>query len=164
MTQPLSRRGFLKCAACAAGAVALAACAPASTEPAPPEIAYGQEVCAGCGMVIDTPRFACATLLTTGEYLKFDDLGDLAVHHMDYPNLMVRAVFVHDFHTEAWARGETAAYVYSPLIASPMGHGLAAFAERAAAEAYAASNCGAADCMVMNYDEMRAHVHMRVHG
>ncbi|MDW8326069.1 MAG: nitrous oxide reductase accessory protein NosL [Anaerolineales bacterium] len=160
----LSRRSFLRYAAWGAGALALAACAPQSAEPQPPEIAYNHDTCDNCGMLISEVRFACASLLIKGGYRKFDDIGCLAAYHTDRPNEQAAAYFVHDYHSESWIRGESATYVHSPKIASPMGHGLAAFGTREAAEGFAKSYCGDTDCDLLNFDEMRVHVHMHVHG
>ena len=141
--------------------LALATCAPRSgnDEPQPPEIAYGQDTCDACGMIIDEPRFAGALLLESGDTLKFDDIGDMFIYHMDHPDRRVRAWFVHDFNTEQWTRGETAYYIFSRSIASPMGHGFAAFADRAPAEAFAAG-LGAS---VLNFDLARATAHVEIH-
>lgn len=154
----LSRRRFLLCASCLAAASAVAACAPASGngEPQPPEIVYGQDLCAECGMIISEPRFASATLLANGEYRKFDDIGDLVQYHSDHPDQTVRAYFAHDYRTEEWIRAETAFYVQSPQIDSPMGHGVAAFAKKDDAQAFA-QELGTS---VLNFDEMRVGAHM----
>lgn len=163
----LSRRGFLRCAACGAAAVALAACAPQnqSGEPQPPEIAYGFDICDNCGMVISEARFACASLLADGTYHKFDDIGCLIMYQLDRPNETVTAYFVHEHYSENWLRGEKAMFVHSVKIASPMGHGLAAFNTREAAEGFAKSYCGDdADCRVLNFEELRVHVHVALHG
>lgn len=111
-------------------------------------------------MVISEARFACATLLDDGNSHKFDDIGDMVMYHMDHPDQQVAAYFVHDYNTEAWTRGEPAFYVQNDAIKSPMGHGLAAFAAKADAEAYAAKAGG----KVFNFDEMRADTHMRLHS
>jgi copper chaperone NosL len=157
----LTRRQFLQCAAGAAATVIVAACAPANAEPTPPEIVYGQDVCDTCGMIISDPKFASALVLEDGSALKFDDLGDMFVHHMDHPNLKVRAWFVHDYASEQWIRGETAVYVAGESIRAPMNGGLIAFAERASAEQFAGN---LPEAQILTFDEARAHVHMRVHG
>ncbi|MGQ0604743.1 MAG: nitrous oxide reductase accessory protein NosL [Anaerolineales bacterium] len=157
----LSRRRFLDCAACAIAAAVIAACAPSNAEPTPPEIVYGQQVCDTCGMIISEPKFASALVLEDGSALKFDDLGDMFVHHMDHPNLKVCAWFVHDYGAEKWIRGETAFYVAADQIKAPMDGGLAAFADRESAEQFASTY---AEARVLTFDEARAHVHMRVHG
>lgn len=141
-------------------ALLLAACAPGSAEPQPPEILYGQDLCDECGMVIDEPRFAAALVLETGEFRKFDDVGDLFVHQLNHPELTIRAVFVHDYDSEEWVRGETAVYVVAPGLDTPMGHSVAAFGARAAAEQFAAGYSGA---KVLTFDEMRVEAHLSLH-
>jgi copper chaperone NosL len=138
-----------------------AACSPKNQEPQLPEIHYGLDVCDSCGMTLDDPRFASATLLKNGEYHKFDDIGDMIVHHMDHPDQQVAAWFVHDRDSEEWLNAEDAFYVVSTEIQSPMGHGIFAFKDRAAAEKYAA---GLSSAQVMNFEEVRADVHIKVHG
>jgi copper chaperone NosL len=118
-------------------AALLAACARAPAQPQPPEILYGQDLCEACGMIISEAQFAAASLTAGGQAHKFDDIGDMLAYHEQHPEEEVRAWFVHDYHTQAWLRGETAFYVRSPAIDSPMGHGLAAFAEKANAAAFA---------------------------
>jgi copper chaperone NosL len=130
-------------------------------EPQPPEISYGLDMCNACGMTLDDPRFASATLLKTGEYRKFDDIGDMIVFHMDHPDQQVAAWFVHDRDSENWIRAEEAVYVVSSEIESPMGHGIYAFETLEAAEAFAQ---GLSSAQVMNFEEVRADVHIKVHG
>jgi copper chaperone NosL len=157
----LSRRRFLLCTSCLATAAVVAACSPgANGEPRPPDIAYGQDVCDGCGMIISEPRFACATVLQDGRALKFDDIGDLLMHHMDHPDLQVAAAFVHDYHSEKWVRGEQAFYVMDRSIDTPMGHGIAAFAQEPQAKIFAEDR----GTTVLSFDELRARVHAELHG
>jgi len=134
----------------------LAACAPDGDE-SPPEIVYGQNTCDACGMIIDEPRFASALLLENGETRKFDDVGDMFVYAAAHADQPVRAWFVHDRDSEKWVRGEKAFYVFSASIASPMGHGIAAFGERAAAEAFAAD----VDGQVFDFEAARAEAQMK---
>ena len=143
-------------------ALLVAACAPKATELQPPEIVYGQAMCDECGMIISEARFAAATLTTAGQPHKFDDIGDMLVYHMDHPEEQVRAWFVHDHNSRSWMRGETAFYVLSTEIKSPMGHGLAAFADRKAAEAFAGQL--GAGARLLTFDELRVEMHNRVHG
>lgn len=157
-TQPRSRRlGLL--ASLLLG-FTLAACATQTGEPRAPEIAYGQDLCEHCGMLIDQPQLAAATITTTGAAHKFDEIGDMVQYHSEHPTEQVRAWFVHDYDTQAWTRAETAFFVYSPALQTPMGHGLAAFATEAGARALAEQH--ATD--VLSFDEMRAVMHTMEHA
>jgi copper chaperone NosL len=137
----------------------LAGCKPQPEGPQPPEIRYGQEACSACGMVIDDPRFAAATLLVSGEYLKFDDVGEMLSYHMNHPQDQVAAWFVHDYPTEKWIRGEQAFFVKSQGLQTPMGSGTAAFAHQVAAESFAAERNGE----VFSLDKIRAQTHIVEH-
>lgn len=141
-------------------AALLAACAPKATGPQPPEIVYDQDMCDECGMIISDARFAAATVLVEGAPHKFDDIGEMLVYHMDHPEAQVKAWFVHDYKSQAWIRGETAYFVKSDSLITPMGGSIAAFEDRAAAEAFAADKGG----HVFTFDELRVAVHLAVHG
>jgi copper chaperone NosL len=52
-------------------------------------------------------------------------------------------IWVHDYNSEEWIEAESAYYVVSTAIMSPMGHGIAAFADKAAAEQLAVETAGA---------------------
>ncbi len=140
-------------------ALLIAACAPKSNEPQPPEILYGQDLCDACGMIVDDARFAAATILLDGQTLKFDDIGDMVIYHLDHPEAQVKAWFVHDYNSEAWMRGETAHFVKGGLK-TPMGGSIAAFEDQAAAEAFAAAVNG----KLFTLDELRVEIHLTVHG
>lgn len=152
-------RGFAA-ALCVLGALATACDAGQSGEVKPPEIIYGRDMCEACNMLIDEARFACATLQTDGTAHKFDAIDEMIVFHMDRPNLQIRAWFVHDYRTQNWIRAENAYYVQSADIRAPMGRGIAAFAERAAADELAKRYHSKS----MNWDELRVWVHVSVHG
>ena len=145
---------------CLLAVVMLAACGGKPGEPRPPEIQYGQDMCAACGMLISEARFAAATLLTSGEARKFDDIGEMLVYHMDHPEEQVQAWFVHDYGSESWTRGESAYFVQSDTIKSPMGSGIVAFEEKADAEEFATQVQG----LIYSLEEIRGQVHMEVHG
>ena len=130
----------------------LAACAAASDEPQPPEMAYGQDLCAACGMLIDQPQLAAATLGTDGEVRKFDEIGDMLQYHAEHPTAQVRAWFVHDYGTEAWVRAEDAHFVLSTGAHTPMGHGMVAFAASEEAADFAQEQ----HVEVLSFDEARA--------
>jgi copper chaperone NosL len=140
-------------------AAVLSACA-GDAEPVAPSIAYGRDLCEACNMLIDEARFAAATLEIGGKTHKFDSIDEMIVFHMDRPNLQIRAWFVHDYGTQNWIRAEKAYFVQSPEIRAPMGKGIAAFGERAAADAFAAG----LKASVMSWDETRAYVHVAEHS
>ena len=140
--------------------VGLVGCGQATNEIQPPEIYYGQDVCDECSMIISDAKFAAATIDLKGNAHKFDDIGGMLVYHMDHPESQVRAYFVHDFNTQAWLRGETAMYVRSPQIQSPMNDGIAAFADQASAKEFAARVRGT----VNKFDELRVFVHLVMHA
>jgi len=118
----------------------------------PPEIFYGQEMCEGCGMLISDAKFAAAVIDTQARAHKFDDIGEMLMYLGKHPEIQARAYFAHDYNTQSWLRGETAFYVTGAKIISPMGSGIAAFAEQAAASEFAARVQGT----VLKFDELRA--------
>jgi copper chaperone NosL len=121
-------------------------------EPQPPDILYGQDLCDACGMLIDQPQFAAATVTLDGAAYKFDGVGDMVAFHAEHPQAQVRAWFVHDYNSDAWLRAETAFFVHSDAIIGPMGHGIAAFASEAEAQRLAAD----LSAVVTSFDGLRA--------
>ncbi len=113
----------------------LTGCAPAVDLNQPPEILYGQDVCAECGMIINDPRFAAAIVTADEQVRLFDDMGDMFAYVVKREEA-VHAYWVHDLNSEEWIRAENAAYVLQQDLITPMGWGLTAFETSAAAEAY----------------------------
>ncbi len=146
--------------ACLLLGLLLAACVPKTGELQPPAIAYGQDLCEACGMLIDQPQLAAATIGTDGSARKFDEIGDMLQYHAEHPTEQVQAWFVHDYNTEAWLRAEGAFFVYSPGLSTPMGHGLAAFETEAGARAFAQQW----NTQVLSFDEARAAMHAMEHA
>jgi copper chaperone NosL len=138
----------------------LAACAAKTGELTPPEIAYGQDLCEACGMLIDQPQLAAASIDTAGQPHKFDEIGDMIQFHAENPTIQPQAWFVHDYDTEAWLPAEDAYFVYSPDQLTTMGHGLVAFATQTDAEAFAQ----AMQAQVLSFDEARAAMVAMVHA
>jgi copper chaperone NosL len=137
------------------------ACAQKSNEPQPPEIIIGQTLCDSCGMIISEAKFAAATIMLNGEPRKFDDIGEMIKYHMmDHPEAQVKVWFVHDYPSKEWMRGETAFFVLSPKLKTPMGGGVAAFRDQAAAKKFAIDLEG----KVYNFDELRVELHRTLHN
>lgn len=108
---------------------------------APPEIVYGRDVCARCGMIIEDARFASGYVTPDGESRIFDDIGDMLTYQAEKGET-VHAYWVHDYQTEAWLRAEEAFFVLAADIHTPMGYGLLALAEEGQATAVALRNNG----------------------
>jgi copper chaperone NosL len=117
--------------------ILLAGCAGQSAEVKPPEIVYNEDVCEACGMLISDARFASATVEVNGTPHKFDDIGDLVAYYASHSAAQVKAYFVHDYTSQQWIRAETAYFIVSPKIMTPMMHGVAAFADKPAATSMA---------------------------
>jgi copper chaperone NosL len=104
-----------------------------------PEVNYGRDICIECGMIIEDPRFAAVYRLDDGTEKKFDDLGGLLIHGREGGQLHLGTirVWVSDFEHETLIDAESAFYVPTLGVASPMGHGILAFAEESRAHAVA---------------------------
>jgi nitrous oxide reductase accessory protein NosL len=104
----------------------------------PPEILFGQDTCDLCGMIISDDRFAAGLAVQAGgrsETRAFDDIGCLLAYEREHADETVAARYVHDFGTRSWRDAETAAYLHSGRLHSPMAFGLAALATEAEAQA-----------------------------
>ncbi len=120
---------------------ALAGCSRGGTTPTPPDIRYGEDACTQCQMIISDPRFAAAYAheVAPGRFtsLAFDDIADMVGYAQSHPEHTVAAWYVHDYFSEESIDAATATYVQHRTIAAPMGSGLAAFADAAAARKFA---------------------------
>ena len=113
-----------------AALLAVAACArPVS---GPPEIVYGRQACSVCGMIVSEARFASGLRDASGDTVAFDDLGEFLDAARKDPALAPKA-YVHDLETEAWLPARDAFFVRVPGWSTPMGSGIAAFADAARA-------------------------------
>jgi copper chaperone NosL len=138
-----------------AASFSLTACGSPADTSVPPEIVYGEDVCAQCGMIISDPRYAAA-LWVAGERgpesRVFDDIGDLLAYEDEHRAETVLARYVHDFESEDWIDAETAVYIHGGDVQSPMGHGIAAFADADRAAEQAATD----GATVVSFDELTA--------
>lgn len=134
-------------------ALLLAACQGGDGALGPPEIRYGEDVCDQCNMIISEPRFAAALATEAGEFRRFDDIGEMFLYAHGGEEA-VRAFWVHDFHAEEWIEADSAMFVHDSALMTPMGWGVAAFADAAEAQAYQAESGGA----LLSYAELREQV------
>jgi copper chaperone NosL len=103
---------------------------------APPEIRYGEDMCAECGMIVSDDRFAAA-LIRDGasgrEALVFDDIGCLLVRSDTSEDAVVLAKFIRDSEGGGWLDMAEAFYVRGSGIETPMAFDIAAFSSPGAA-------------------------------
>ncbi len=102
--------------------------------PEPVEIVVDEDICSFCRMAISERRFAAELVTPGGRVELFDDIGCLADWLRENGRPAGAGIFAVDFATGKWLVADEAVYVRSPDLPTPMSHGLAAFADRPAAE------------------------------
>ena len=115
-------------------ALIVAGCA-RQTALVPPEIHYGSETCADCGMIISDPHYAAAIAWRTTrddsvQTADFDDIGCLLNWHRHHANAQIVAAWVKNVRTAEWLDATSASYVKSDHLTTPMGSGIAAGAAK----------------------------------
>jgi copper chaperone NosL len=126
--------------------LALLAC---GVEPGPVHV--GSDECAHCSMMISDRRFAAQVLNTKGRAWKFDSIeclrGFLATGELQPAD--IHSAWVADSDApEQWLRADDARFLHSAGVRSPMGGGLAAYADAAAARSALARLGGVAGAVV----------------
>ena len=114
---------------------------------APPQIKYGQDECAHCGMIISDERNAAALIVRSGDELQtllFDDIGDLIDFSREHPQTQVHRRYVHDYRSRQWIDTTGAVFVRSPELHTPIGSGIVAFGDAD----------GAQDCLRDSHGEL----------
>lgn len=120
----------------------LAGCGRSVNVDKPPEIVYGQDVCSRCNMIISEEKHAAAYWTVDGDARLFDDAGGMFVYQQETQE-EVASYWVHDLQTGNWLRAKEAYFVYDPSQMTPMGFGLVAMADEAAARALVHGQNGA---------------------
>ncbi|MHC4975535.1 MAG: nitrous oxide reductase accessory protein NosL [Planctomycetota bacterium] len=108
---------------------ALGSCAPG--EPTgPPAIILGEHVCDQCNMIISDERSASASLVVDNSqrttHKRFDDINCMLNFEGDHPDIEILQRWVHDHTTLAWLDAQSAVYLHSSELRTPMGSNLAA--------------------------------------
>jgi len=107
----------------------------------PPEILYGEDSCDECAMIINEPRYAASYVTEGGDVRRFDDIGGMLLHdHKMQEDVFV--YWVHDRNSEEWIKAKDSILVLDADLITPMGWGLAAFAQIADAEDYVSEHGG----------------------
>ena len=134
-------------------AMLIAACSGSVTaELSPPTINYGEDICEFCGMIISEERYAAGYLTRNGGERIFDDIGGMVISHLQKQE-NVTAFFVHDCEESNWIRAETAHYVLSLDLTTPMLHGVAA----CATAEKAARLAGQVNGQVVSFEQLLIH-------
>ncbi len=126
--------------ACALGGSVLALLASCQPTPlsGPPELKLGHQECGDCGMLINEDRCCAAILVDSDghrEHVLFDDIGCLLELRTTKPNTKILEHWVRDYSARTWVKSESAFYLMSEKLRTPMGSWIVAFASRRAAEA-----------------------------
>lgn len=120
-------------AALIVAAALLAGCGEAPTLDAP-DVRWGQDTCDVCGMILSDERFAGAVVtIEAGErrVALFDDIGEMlaAQRRAPSPPKYPQRLWVTDSDTKQWIDAESAHYLKSDQLHTPMGFGVAAYAD-----------------------------------
>lgn len=122
------------------GAVMLVATACGVKAGGPPEIEVDRTACSHCGMLISEPLYAAAYRAPGAAARVFDDIGCLRdAARAETPGLRF---WFHDADDRAWIEGAEAVFVAASEIRTPMGGGLIAYRDPAAAERSAVKHHG----------------------
>jgi copper chaperone NosL len=112
-------------------ALVTAACV--STADGPPEILVDRTACSHCGMLISEPVYAAAYGAAGSASRMFDDIGCL-MNAVGREGGSAGRYWFHDAAGGTWIEGGAAVFVASSGIRTPMGGGVIAYRDRAAAE------------------------------
>ena len=134
MTRPFLTKGFF-----ALAALALASCG-RDAPLGPPAIHYGQDVCAGCAMIVSDDRFAAAIVNPAPDAspLVFDDVGCLLAYERKNPAVAPWTHYFHDANSHQWITADQAHFVITSRE-TPMGSGIFAFQSPSDAQTLAQS-------------------------
>jgi copper chaperone NosL len=112
---------------------------PACTPTRPRPIAWGRESCSHCHMTLVDPRFAAESVTRTGKAIVFDDVGCLAAWVREN-RAVVASSWVSNFAVPGqWLPADSAVYLQSDTLRTPMASGLAALAPGPQADSVRAS-------------------------
>ncbi len=93
-----------------------------------PVAIHPEDVCASCKMAISEKRFAAEFITKDGDARKFDDIGCLLDYLKNKADLnQIAAYFAADDESKKWLQAESAHFVKSAELATPMGGNIAAF-------------------------------------
>jgi copper chaperone NosL len=136
-----------------AAAIVLAATAACgASADGPPAILVDRTACAHCGMLVSEPAYAAAYRAPGGEARVFDDIACLLAAAREEPAGTALRFWFHDAATAAWMDGSEAVFVRAAGLRTPMGGGVVAFRDPAAARDAAGKHNGG---VIPSLDELR---------
>ncbi|MDQ7066174.1 MAG: nitrous oxide reductase accessory protein NosL [candidate division KSB1 bacterium] len=91
----------------------------------PPEIQLGADACNECYMLISEEKYASAYVTPDGQFRVFDDIGCM-LKHVQKTNETPLHMWVHDFINLRWLETDSAVFVKSQNLETPMGYGIIA--------------------------------------
>jgi copper chaperone NosL len=111
----------------------------------PPQIRFGQDTCHACGMIIEDERYAAAVVTVGGNGLTekhaFDDIGEM-LEFVAPTGIVTERRYVRDASTRKWLDAASATFVKTSDLKTPMGSGIAAYADAQSAQAAIAAHGG----------------------
>lgn len=116
----------------------------------PQNIEPGKYTCAHCIMQIVDTRFNTQAQSSKGKIFHFDSIECLFYWINKNSSLEIKNAWVKDYTTGEWIPFETAFYVVSPTITSPMGANLSAFQTQEKGEEFIKHKTG----KIYNYKEV----------
>jgi copper chaperone NosL len=111
------------------GYAAIILCYVSACTPAPQEIVYGEDACHSCLMTIVDTRHAAQLVTKKGRAYKFDAIECMVEYLNKSEPTEYAYLLVSDYDNGKLIDAETATYLISPAIPSPMGAFLSAFDE-----------------------------------
>lgn len=133
----------MKRASALLAAALLAAACGGDAPGGPPRVALGRTPCARCGMAVSETRFAGGWVAENGESVVFDDAGEM-IEALSRAPAQAALAWVGDFESGRWLKYSTAVFLRVPGLGTPMGTGVIAFTNAAAAQRAAHARQGAA--------------------
>jgi copper chaperone NosL len=92
-----------------------------------------EDMCAYCKMVISEKQYAAEMIDGEGQAFKFDDIGCMRAF-IKKRSVSLSAFFVMDFEQRQWIKAESAYYVLSPELKTPMNGDVIAFKDQSKAQ------------------------------
>ena len=124
----------------------------------PPTLHLGQDVCIACSMIVSDERYASALVFMREDRIEkhvFDDLGemlDLDIAKLNLGEISQTHWYVKDAGTLQWLDASEAHFMKSDELQTPMGFGVAAYANLEDAQAAAKKHDG----RTLTFDQLRA--------